>query len=135
MKKKVRRMRASRQMVEKYIWQRLGKGQIQVERKVDLEANRRTLEFVRSKGLVSSKDVAKEFKINLDSACHRLSRLKKSGFLSTRILKNRKVFFPTKRGFERLPREKGQKPQIIEKIKEVEKEVLKINETKYLGEI
>lgn len=120
-------------MAEKYIWQRLGKGKIQVERKVDLEANRKTLEFVREKKIVSAKDVAEKFKINLDSACHRLSRLKKSGFLSVRSLKNRKVFFPTKKGFERLPREKGfgkkQGPKIIEKHIEVvkkEKEVDRI---------
>jgi len=110
----------------KYIWQRLGKGKIQVERKVDLDANRKTLEFVREKKIVSAKDVAEKFKINLDSACHRLSRLKKSGFLSLRVLKNRNVFFPTKRGFERLPRLKTEKKQnaekIIEKIEIIKKE-------------
>ena len=124
-------------MAVKYIWQRLGKGRIEVERKVNLDSGRETLEFIREKGMVSAKNVAENFEISLSSSCHILSRLKKSGFLSSRHLKNKLVYFPTKRGFERLPREKGIGKQEETKIIKVpvEKEVLKIDKTEYIKEI
>ncbi len=138
MKKKGRK-RINRLFVkmERYVWQKLGKTKKEKERRVNLSANRETLEFVRENKIVSVKDVAEKFEINLDCSHHRLSRLKESGYLSSRHIKNKLVFFPTLRGFSKMPREKGlakkQEPKIIEK--EKIREVTKINETKFIREI
>ncbi len=123
--------------MEKYVWQKLGKGKVEKERLVDLDANRKTLLFVRKKMLVKVKEVKKAFNCSEDCARHRLDRLRKSGYLSLRKDNGKNIYFPTKKGFAILPREKGQKPRIITEIKEieVEKEVTKLDKTKYLGEI
>ena len=122
-------------MVEKIVFQRLGKKQIAQERRIDTEANRKTLIFLRKKLMANLDDVKQEFGITTNCARNRLDRLKNSGYLSARKNKGKKIYFPTKQGFEKLPREKGQKPQIITEIKEIEIEKVKLDKVKYLGEI
>jgi len=121
--------------MKKDVWQRLGKKKVEKERVVDLEANRKTLFFVRKKLLVKVKDVKKAFNCSEDCARKRLDRLKKSGYLSLRKNNGKNTYFPTKKGFEKLPKKKITEPLVVEKIKEVEKEVIKLDKTNYLGEI
>lgn len=123
--------------MKKIIYQRLGKKQIEQERVVDLDANRKTLMFVRKKMIATLEDVKKAFGITPNCARNRLSRLKKSGFLSSRIKGSSKVYFPTKLGFEKMPKDKTKKPEITEKIKEVyvEKIVPEIDKIKFIKEI
>ena len=121
--------------MKKEVWQRLGKNKIEKERIVDLEANRKTLLFVRKRMLVKVKDVKKAFNCSEECARNRLNRLKDSGYLSLRKNNRLNIYFPTKKGFEKMPKKKIHEPLIVEKIKEVEKKVTKLDKTNYLGEI
>jgi len=121
--------------MKKDIWQRLGKNKIGKERTVDLDANRKTLVFVRKKLLVKVNDVKRAFNCSEECARNRLNRLKDSGYLSLRKDKGINTYFPTKKGFEKMPKKKVHEPLVVEKIKEVEKEVTKLDKTNYLGEI
>ena len=111
--------------MKKIVWQKLGKKQIEQERVVDLEANRKTLAFVREKMIVTLEDVRKAFRITTNCARNRLYRLKRSGFLSSRVNGNSKVYFPTKLGFGKMPREKGSRKKQEVKIVEKPVEVIK----------
>lgn len=112
--------------MERRIWQRLGKKTLPQERIVDLEANRRTLQFIRSNGIITLENVREEFQISKECARLRIYRLKRAGFISERPLKDKKVYFCTKLGFSKMPRVKGikkQEPQkIIEKVEVIKKE-------------
>lgn len=113
------------------VWQKLwGKDK---ERFVDLDANRKTLLYLRKKMLVTVKDLSRRFNISESSARGRLTRLRNSDYLSAKQKGNKLVYFPTVKGFKQMPKiKKTNKPLIIQVTKEVSIETIK--QTRFIGE-